>query len=138
MAERRFYIGIENLGLTVTQRNTLVDELQRLGSQDYPNPCLNNHWRVRLDLQAVIFEAFFEEELWTIEQIKQRLATIFGINVSLITHTITSTVYGPVVTFTRTVARLRMVVFGGTSATYDESHSAVLDYLAVNKTAWGD
>ena len=137
MAERRFYIGIENLGLNDSQKAVLVDELQRLGRQDYPNPCLNNHWRIRLDLQAVIFEAFFEEELWTIDQIKQRLATIFNVAVSTITHTVTSTVYGPVVTFTRTTPRLRMVVFGGTSATYDESHTAVLDYLSDNVAAWG-
>jgi hypothetical protein len=68
MTERRFYIGIENLGLNDSQRATLVEELKRLGRQDYPNPCLNNHWTTRPDNQAVIFEALFEEELWTIEQ----------------------------------------------------------------------
>jgi hypothetical protein len=136
MTERRFYIGIENLGLNDSQRATLVEELKRLGRQDYPNPCLNNHWTTRPDNQAVIFEALFEEELWTIEQIKQRLATIFGINVSLITHSVANSQYGPLVTFTRTTERLRMVVFGGVNATYDESHAACLTYLLDHQAAW--
>jgi hypothetical protein len=93
MAERRFYIGIENLGLNDSQKAILVDELQRL-------------------------------------------SVIFNVAVSTITHTVIRTVYGPVVTFTRTVDRLRMVVFGGVSATYDESHAACLTYLLDNQAAW--
>ena len=138
-AMSRKYFGIESLNLTTAQRNTLVDALRQMGANNqHPNPAYRNHWRVRLDNLAVIFEADWNVEDWTVEQVKQRLATIFGVSVSLVTHSVAQTVYGPVVTFTRTTDRLRVVVFGGVDATYKESQAAALAYLAANAEAWGE
>jgi hypothetical protein len=113
--------------------------LRALGSNTHPNPCMRNHWRVRLDNQAVIFEANFNDEDWTVATIRQRLANIFGVNVTLVTANTTTTAYGPVVTISYSgTARLRMIAFGGLLATWAQSHDLVLAYLAANKAAWGE
>ena len=135
----RQYYGIENLALTVAQRDTLVSALRQLGANTHPNPCYRNHWRVRLDNQAIIFEGNFNDGDWTVATIRQRLATIFGVNVTLVTASTTTTAYGPVVTISyNSTARLRMIAFGGLLATWAQSHDLVLAYLAANKTAWGE
>jgi hypothetical protein len=135
----RQYYGIEALNLTAAQRGTLVDALKQLGRDNQAtNPCNRNHWRVRPDNLAVLFEANWDTSDWTVEGIKTRLANLFGIDPSLVTATTQQTAYGPLVTFTRTTDRLRMIAFGGLSVTYAESHAAVLQYLAANRAAWGD
>jgi len=134
----RQYYGIENLGLTAAQKNTLVQALQGLGDNTNPNPSRRNHWRIRLDNNAVIFEASFNDDDWTVEGIKNKIATILGVNASLVTSATAQTPYGPVVTYTRTTDRLRLVAFGGLLATYTDSQNAVLAYLFANAAAWGE
>ena len=57
------YIYAEDLGLISAQRAALVDGLKALaGNLDRPQPCERNHWRVRLDGGAVIFEADKERQ----------------------------------------------------------------------------
>lgn len=141
MANVHIYFGIENLALTTNQRNTLVAGLQALGVANAgDNPAQRNHWRVRLDNQAVIFEALFNEDNISIVAIKQRLATIYGINVSLIGHTIQQTVYGLLVTFSRSgTDRLRMIAFGHDGNSWPArsvSGDAARAYLAANIAAW--
>jgi hypothetical protein len=129
--------GIENLALTVAQRDTLVSALRTLGENTHPNPCMRNHWRVRLDNQAVIFEASRNDEDWTVSTIRQRLANIFGANVALATASTATTAYGPVVTISYSgTPRLRMIAFGGLLATWEESHDAALAFLAENSEEW--
>lgn len=144
MANIHLYFGIENLNLTAPQKATLVAELQGLGqANNGAAPNLRNHWRVRLDNDAVIFEALFDESHLAIPAIKARLATIFGVAVGTISHsTSQNATYGLIVTFTHSAqAKLRMVAFGhnGTAwGTTAQSRAAAQAYLAANAAAWGD
>lgn len=140
MGDIHTYFGIENVALTAPQRNTLIDTLKSLGSspQD-PQPANRNHWRVRLDNEAVIFHATFDEATLSIDAIKNRLANIFGVSASLITHTTQQSAYGLAVTFSyQSVARLRSISFGynGGWPSWEESKEAVLTYLQANAVAW--
>jgi hypothetical protein len=142
MANIRCYFGIENINLTNPQRLTLITGLQALGDNTSANPCNRNHWRIRTDNNAVIFEALFDEDNLTIDAIKQRLATIFGVAVGTISHsTSQNATYGLIVTFTHSAqAKIRMVAFGynGSWRTWAESNAAARAYLAANAAAWGD
>ena len=130
------YIGIEDLGLTVAQRNTLVEALKQLGPASSPSPAKLCHWRIRLDSKAAIFEADFGENEVTIAGVKGYLASIFGVDPALISHSVTQTVYGPVVTFNRNGDKLRLVQFGGVSPTWMESGDACRAYLKANMAEW--
>lgn len=144
MANIHLYFGIENLNLTAPQKATFIEALQGLGqnnSGDKPNE--KNHWRVRLDNDAVIFEALFSEDNLTIAAIKQRLATIFGVAVGTISHsTSQNATYGLIVTFIHSAQnKVRMVAFGNNGSawgTWAQSNQAVRDYLAANAAAWGE
>ena len=134
------YFGIENLNLTNQQRNTLIDGLQQLGNNSGNFPNEKNHWRIRLDNQAVIFEALFNEDHLTISAIKQRLATIFNVAIDTISHTTTQNLIGRVVTFAHGGQnKIRMVAFGHNGSTWGswaESNAAVRSYLFTNMSAW--
>jgi hypothetical protein len=91
-----------------------------------------------MDGQAAIFEADFGDNEVTIAGIKNRLANIFDIDPATISHTITQTAYGPVVTYNRNGDRLRMIQFGGVDPTWEESRQAVIAYLIANGAAWGE
>jgi len=133
----RQYYGIEVLNLTTAQKNTLLGVLQSLGRDNqHPQPCMRNHWRIRPDNNAIIFEGNFDDEHWTAEAIKTRLSAALAVSAGLVTHTTTQSQYGPVVTFTRTTARLRLVAFGGLLASWGESWTAVQAYLKANQAAW--
>lgn len=137
-----FIFGIENLALTNTQRGQLVTALQALGANNNSvQPAERNHWRIRLDNNAVIFEALFDEDTITIASIKQFLANIFSIDASTITHTTQNTAYGLLVTFTRNATDyIRMISFGynGGWADWQTSRGAAQAYLATNAVAWGE
>lgn len=124
--------------------NEETDEWEKTGGapitiiQKYHHnlPSIMNHWRVRLDKQAAIFEALFKEENLTIDAFKQRLANIFDVDPSTIGDSTQQTQYGPVVTFSRGGDRLRFLLFGGVNATWMESGDEVRSYLAANIGDW--
>ncbi|RPJ54593.1 MAG: hypothetical protein EHM23_28625 [Acidobacteria bacterium] len=131
------YLGVENLNLTAPQKLTLLDGIKALGRNDSGQPCHRNHWRIRLDNEAMIFEALFEIERISIAAVKQRLADIFSVPVANVTHTTASTVYGPLVTFRyNSQNKARLVQFGGVTPTWDESRLAALQYVKDNQAAW--
>lgn len=137
------YFGIENINLTNGQRSTLVTGLQSLAiNNNDPQPCNRNHWRIRTDNNAVIFEAEFDEDTLTIAAIKQRLADIFSVAVGTITHSTSQSAYGLVVTFIQGGQnKVRSVAFGHNGSawgTYADSKAAILAYLLANAVAWGD
>lgn len=137
MTMKRFYVGVENLALTAPQRDTLVDALKQLGANSDPSPARRNHWRVRLDNDAVLFEAEFDDANFTITALRTRLAAIFAVPLAQVTNTTTTPAVGTVLTMTyQSVARMRFVLFGGASATYDQSQAAAREYLAANAAAW--
>jgi hypothetical protein len=132
------YFYIESLALTQPQREILVEQLKLIGRRDQDgNPKNRNHWRVRPDGLALIFEAWWDEDHLTAVNFRNRLAAIFGVAQASITYNTTSTGYGPLVTYSyNSTARLRVGVFGGVGATYQESQAAALAYLAANLATW--
>jgi hypothetical protein len=135
------YFGIENLNLNDSQRDTLVAALRALGPAAHPSPACLCHWRTRLDGQAAIFEALFDEDTLTIQAFRNRLAAIFGvdpatIDVDLSEHTFLSRPT-PIAVFSRAnTDYLRMALFGGPAASWSESGAECCAYLAANLTAW--
>ncbi len=137
------YFGIENLALTAPQKQTLVSALQALGPSSDPQPAELMHWRIRLDGDAVIFRARFQDGDLTTLNLRQFLANVFGVAVANVTAGTTSTTFlalpSPIVTMTYlAVARMRFVLFGGLGATVAESNAEVIAYLKANAAAWGD
>ena len=130
------YVGIENLGLTGAQKQTLFAAIRQLGPLSHPQPSHLNHGRVRLDANALIVEALFDEDTITIEGVKGYLASILGVDPATISHTVTQTAYGPLVTFSRNGDKLRLIQFGGVSPTWMESGDACRAYLKANISEW--
>ena len=141
MADFRGYFGIENINLNAEQKATLVQELRELGPSTNPQPAYLCHWRTRLDNEAAIYESLFDENNLTIAKFKQRLGAIFNVDPATIDHTTAQRDYAgygtPVVTFSRgDTDYLRMALFGGTGATWEESRREVLGYLYANISEW--
>lgn len=136
------YIGIENLGLTAPQKQTLLDGIGGLGPSDDPQPCRRNHRRVRTDNDAAIFETVFANDDLTIAAFKTRLGAIFGVDPATIAHTVSTQSYAGnttnVLTFQRPAGtnRIRVALFGGTTASWQQSRDEAAGYLAANAAAW--
>lgn len=138
---RHFYLGIENLNLNASQRQALIDELKSLGPASDPQPARLCHWRTRLDGEAAIFEALFNEDNLTVAKFKQRLATIFGVDPATIDHASITRHFAdgdtPVVTFSRAgTDYLRFALFGGAGAAWMQSGDECRGYLATNRDEW--
>jgi len=141
MTTQHCYIGIENINLNASQRQTLVAALRALGPASHPSPACLCHWRTRTDGQAAIFEALFDENALTITAFKNRLASIFGVQPDTIDHATTSLSFAggttPVVTFSRGgTGYLRFALFGGVDATWGESGDECRGYLAAYRDQW--
>jgi len=135
------YLAIENLVLNAAQRGLLVDALRALGPGNDPQPSHLCHWRTRLDNDAAIFEALFDENYLTVEAFRRRLGTIFGVDWTTIGSTLSQVAFAerqtPVVVFSRSgVDYLRMALFGGPLATWEQSRTETLAYLAANQEQW--
>lgn len=144
MANIYGYFGIENLALTNPQRNTLVSELGLLGQEDTGACHRRMRSRVRLDNQAIIFRAVFDENQLTPTALRNRLATIFGVSANSITPTVTTVNLAgyltQVITFNRLgTDYLRCVLFGkpnGGWPTIQQSRDAAAAYIAANLAQW--
>lgn len=135
------YFGIENINLTDPQRNQLVASLQGFGLQNGGPAHLRCHWRIREDNQAAIFEADFDTADLTTLKFRTLLSTIFGVLLSSVTASAVTANFGAgttqIATFTRLSTNyLRVAVFGGVNATYEQSRQEALAYLAANRVAW--
>ena len=145
MTYRHLYFAIENLNLNDTQRAALVDALRALGPATARQPAYLNHWRTRLDGQAAIFEALWDEDRITIEVFKQRLGTIFGVSWVTIGHSVQLVTFATrqtaIVTFSRTgTDYLRVAFFGYPGGedwpTWQESGDECRAYLALYAAEW--
>ncbi len=137
------YFGIENIALTAPQKATLIAALSALGPSSDPQPAELMHSRVRLDNDAAIFRARFQDGDLTTLNLRQFLANTFALplaNISAATTSITFlTLPSPIVTMTVAAsARMRFVLFGGLAATTAQSNAEVVAYLIANAVAWGD
>ena len=139
----RGYMAIENLNLSTPQRQLLVATIKSLGPRAHFLPDHFNHWRVRLDNEAVIFEAQFDADNVSVASFTYRLAMIFDVEPDTIGHSVNHYTFDagptPVVTFSRGGTNyLRMACFGGLSSTWAQSHRETLAYLAANSAAWNE
>lgn len=135
------YFGIENLTLNAAQRQMLIAALRVLGPSSDPSPARLNHWRTRLDGQAAIFEAAFQESALTVTAWKSRLASIFGVSpVTIGSSTVNQSFAGgttPVITFFRSgIDYIRVALFGGVNADWMESGNECRGYLAFYADEW--
>ena len=135
------YIGIENINLDAVQRQTLIDAIKALGPSSDPQPARLNHWRTRLDEEAAIFEALFNDENLTVDKFKDRLAAIFGTQASQIDDAISNVDYAgygtTIVMFSRKkIDYLRFALFGGRDAAWMESGDECRAYLHANLEEW--
>ena len=141
MAKWHGYLAMENVGLNAAQKATLIAAIKALGPGNDPQPARLNHWRTRLDGEAAIFEAAFDEDNLTVAVWKQRLGDIFGVSWVTIGHTATDVIFDslvtPVIMFHRLgVDYLRVALFAGVGATWDQSHDEVMGYLALYHDEW--
>ena len=129
------------MNLNASQKQTLVSELRALGPSYNPQPAKLCHWRTRLDNEAVIFEALFNEDNLTIAKFKNRLGTIFGIDPGTIDHSVNNVSFGdgntPIVTFSRGgTDYLRFALFGGLGVEWMDSGNECRAYLHANLEEW--
>jgi hypothetical protein len=138
------YFGIENVNLNASQRQALVEALRTLGPASNRQPCRLIHWRTRLDDDAAIFEALFNEDTITVEAFKNRLGNIF-VSPASIDHSTNRVTLDAretaVVTFSRnSTDYLRVAFFGyagdGDWPTWNESRIETLAYLQANREEW--
>lgn len=141
MASYHGYILVSDLGLTAGQRNTLVTALRKLGPEKSDSPARLNHARISLDGKQSILEAEFDDVTLSAVAIRNRLAAIFGVTNTAITYATTRPTFGAiesvVVTFSyQTTPRLRLVAFGGLTASHGESGDECRAFLAANLAEW--
>lgn len=131
------YFAVEDLALSDSQRKILWQFLQLLGNNTSPYPNLVNHWKVRPDNRAVIFESMFKKDNITVDNIKSYLATIFDIDPGNIDHVVRDVGGNTVAVFSYGGTNyIRMAIFGSLSATWEESRLAVLSYITANSEDW--
>lgn len=134
------YVGMENLALNNAQRSLLVQELQALGPTNETQPARINHWRIRNDNDAAIFEANFLESNLTVAKVKGWLADIFSVDAADVGHGTQVTQYGPMVTYNYPdpgTDYIRILAFAGVGSTWEESRQKAVLYLRNNAAAWG-
>lgn len=131
------YCGVEDIALTETQREAVIDAFKTLGPASDPQPCMLCHWRIRADRMAAIFEARFNADDLTVEKVTNFLANATGADPANIHATVTQTAHGPVATFSAGgIDRLRIVIFAGPNAEWEESRQQTVAYIAANQAEW--
>ena len=131
------YIGIEILSMTAGQRQTLIDALRALVPERNEQPAWRVHLRIRLDNQAAIVEARWQDAHITDASIRRYLAQAFGVAEGTVTSAATTNAFGRVLTLTQSaIQRVRFLLFGGVGASWEQSRQATLAYLAANLAQW--
>ncbi len=136
------YLLIENMplnggyALNTSQRNTLLARIVALGQGAmYPFP-------VRNDAQAGVFEGWFRGGDLGDYSVKTFLGSVFNVDPATIDIGYEATEsYGDGSSKVRIFSRLgvdylRVIVFGGLSATREESARECAAYLSANAAAW--
>ena len=138
----RLYWYVERLNLTNAQRDTLVDGLKALAPNvARPQPADRNHWRVRMDGNAAIFEAEWDDTTITAVSVRNRLAALFGVSQASVTHTTSAPTIlarpSEVATYRyNSQDRVRFGVFGGRDSDWGSSQAEAREYLLQNAAAW--
>ena len=131
------YIGIEILSMTDAQRQTLIDAIRALLPERDEQPAWRVHHRMRLDSQAAIIEARWQDAHITNASIRAYLANAFGVAPATVTSVASSNAYGRVLALAyNAVQRVRFLLFGGVGASWEQSRLATLAYLAAFIAQW--
>jgi hypothetical protein len=135
---KHLYFYLEDLALTIAQRNTLINAVRNYGEENASQfPHRRMQTRARTDNKAMIFEAVFPDAQLTPVHFQTVLANIFNVTPASITYAVTSPSYGQMVTYSySSTTRLRFGVFGGVKATWQQSRLQAIAYLIANLAAW--
>lgn len=87
------YFAVIRLNIGAGNWANLQDLYEAMGTHECPFPCFNNHWRTRLDGDAVIYESLFDPDEVSVQAFKELLADTFGVSVEDIYHTVDSASY---------------------------------------------
>ena len=154
MATWHGYFGVEDIALNDQQRATLIAGLKLLGPNQHFHIAYRNHRRVRLDGEAVIFEAKFQDNVLDPDWWAARLAGLFNVAVAdikyqLNSYNFSSNPYAKTVVGTfsyNSLDYLRLALFGGKTAptgpddvpidNWAVSGDEVRAYLFLNKAQW--
>jgi hypothetical protein len=137
------YLGAENISLTQLQKDSFRVTLAAIGPASNPQTAEMMHWRTRLDGDAVLMRALFNDSDLTTAGLKQLLATALGVNVATITATTSRQTFGTlpsqiVLMSISGVNQMRFILFASPGGTIQQSNAEVLAYLKLNAGAWGD
>ena len=138
MANRHFYFVFENLALSQDDWDELLQRFQQRGSTTSSQPAERNHQRLRLDGQAIIFEALFNENAVNEMAVEGILASITKVPPPRIDYTIVENGDKVVTYDIDGVPSLVHTVMANEGATWNESRAAILSYLSANKLEWED
>lgn len=142
MANYALYYMVEIVQLSNPQRNNLYDALSLLGeanASQFPNQRLQ--MRQRLDGDARIYEALFDEVDLTPDGFKAFIASAINAPIGNITGSPVDNAYGYTVSYLHSIVeRVRFTVFGGSSgvlpSTWSSSRAAADSYLIANSASW--
>lgn len=102
---KHLYFYLEDLALTVAQRNTLINTVREYGEENASQfPHRRMQTRARSDNKAMIFEAVFPDaglpgSPLSAAHFQQVLANIFNVPAANITYAVASPSYGQLVTY---------------------------------------
>lgn len=141
MALAHIYFAIERQNIGTGNWSALVALFEAMGTADSPMPAFNNHWRARLDSDAVIYESKFDTSEVSLEAFKQLLADEFGVDVGDIETVASSADYAGIGTTVwqfkyNSVDRFKVERFGAGGATWMQSGDECRGYLALNQAEW--
>lgn len=113
---------------------------EAMGASGSDFPAYNNHWRERLDGDAVIYESQFDTDEVSIPAFKQLLADEFEVPVENIEHTVDADDYAGYGTTVweflyNSVTRFTVRRFGG-GGTWAESGAECRGYIIANMAEW--
>lgn len=142
MANFLMYYMVEIVQLSNPQRANLYEALDLLGeanASQFPNERLQI--RQRLDGDARIYEALFNEANLTANGFKEYLASAINAPAGNISGSPVDNAYGYTISYLHgIVERIRFTVFGGSSgvlpSTWASSRDAANAYLIANSASW--
>lgn len=137
------YLGAENITLSQAQKDAFRATMSAIGPAAHPSTAELMHWRSRLDGDAVIMRAQFNDSDLTTAGLRQLLASALGVTLDKITATQASVTYATLASTLITMSNastpcMRFILFGGGRASVQQSNDEALAYLKLNAGAWGD
>lgn len=135
------YFVVERLNIGISNWNALIVLFEAMGTESSPIPAFNNHWRKRIDDNAVIYESMFDTSEVSISAFKQMLADEFGVPVEDIEDVQTEESYagGTTIVWTflyNAVERFKVERFGGSGSTWTQSGDECRGYLFFYRDEW--